>query len=569
MSVLDSLLACFQKTLGEHESSESIKISPSKLESFDFQTNLPFLLSKSRKKKPLEIATDLVASLSDHDLFHFEVSGPGFINIALKPAMLVSLYNHLPSYASCRDQKAEKVIVDYSSPNIAKEFHVGHLRSTVIGDALANAATWLGYKVLRLNHIGDWGTAFGMLIAYIKQHHLSQVLEENFDLSDLMVWYRASKKVFDEDPQFYESAKNEVVKLQKGDELNKKIWSHICTQSEIAYQEIYDRLGIVGLEKRGESFYNSMLPEVVADSEEKNLLTLDNGAKCIFLEGFFNRENQPLPLIIQKSDLGFNYATTDLAALKHRFLQEKADKVFYVTDSGQREHFEMVFQAGHQLGYLEDVKKAVHVPFGLVLDSQKKKFKTRSGETIKLTALLDKGYQKALDIAQEKSLSQPEHFAQIVGMGAIKYADLSNNKISDYVFDFEKMLSFEGNTVIYILYAYVRILSLKKKVSADFCIQEKSVGSLHAGESFNEQEKDLLVHLSSFPETVSQVFKTQSPHLLTDFLYHLAQKFHVFFQHCQIKDDPQIEKRLTLAHYSAVMIKMGLDLLGCDVVDEM
>ena len=566
MTVIKKIKQQLHQALSEHEQHINFNVTASKIKEFDFQTNLAFMLSKIRKKKPLDCAHEIQEAVKSAD-FNIEISGPGFINIALSDKALIDIFRGLPQISLPRDKTHSKVIVDYSSPNVAKDFHVGHLRSTIIGDSLANTLDWLGFDVLRLNHIGDWGTAFGMLIAHIKNHYQLRVDNDDFELSDLMIWYKESKARFDEDRQFYDQSKEEVVKLQSGDEVNLDIWKKICQQSEKAYQEIYNRLSIKDLKVRGESFYNPFLHQVIKDCESKDILSHDDGAKCLFLEGFFNRENQPLPLIVQKSDGGFNYATTDLAALKHRFKEEKAHKVFYVTDSGQRNHFEMIFAAGQKLGYIDNLDCVKHVPFGLVLDKNKKKFKTRSGETIKLKDLLDQGCEKAHAIASEKQLKDVDLFSKVVGIGAIKYADLSNNKLSDYVFDFDKMLSFDGNTVVYILYAYVRIHSLKTKQGFDntLCLTDITLSDT----PFNEHEKKLLIALNLFPGVIQKVCDDLSPNHLTDYLYSLANDFHGFFQHCPIKDHPEGKKRLCIANEVASVLKIGLEILGCDVIYEM
>lgn len=568
MSISSSLENILKEQLSPGEQDLPCKVTVSKHSDADFQSNVAFIAAKHRRQKPLDCATHIIDNIA-HEDYEFSCSPPGFINITVKASKYKKILQNLETFIKNKPPTEKKIIVDYSSPNVAKEFHVGHLRSTVIGDCLANALQWLGHDVLRLNHIGDWGTAFGMLIAFIKDKGLEvKLFHDQATLSDLMQWYRESKQLFDNDQQFYHQSKKQVVALQQGCPNNIKLWQRICDLSAQSYNQIYARLSISDLQERGESFYNDYLQKIVDDCQNSGIAVVDNGAVCVFLEGFVNRENHPLPLIVQKSDGGFNYATTDLAALYHRFNCEKVDQVFYVTDSGQRQHFEMVFQAGYKLGYIPTLSAVHHVPFGLVLDKNKKKFKTRSGDTIKLTDLLDEGYHRALGIAQERGLTKAELFAKTVGIGAIKYADLSHQKISDYVFDFDKMLSFEGNTIVYILYAFVRVQSLKRKFAWQ-SLENIDISLISNDGDFTSYEQALLLQLDNFELTIVKVAHESSPNILTDYLYNLANDFHSFFQHCPIKDSQYFQKRLYLAHHVGLVLEKGLDILGCGVIDEM
>ena len=433
------------------------EITPSTQPQFGhYQCNNALKLAKELKKNPREVAQQIINAWNPDPamISKMEIAGPGFINIFLTPEFLSSEINkvlHDPRLGVPPPHPKERIIVEFSSPNIAKELHVGHLRSTIIGDCLARVFEFLGHDVLRLNHIGDWGTQFGMLITYMREH-VPEVLEgkKQTDLVSLMQWYRASKKCFDEDPEFKKRSQLQVVKLQGGDEVSLAAWTMICDISREAFQEIYNLLDIKIIE-RGESFYNPFLPEIVADLEKRGIITISNGAKCIYLEGFVGRDDTPLPMIIQKSDGGYNYDTTDMAAIRHRIEVEKADRIITCTDAGQSLHFQMLFKAAEKAGYLDPQKVRVdHVPFGVVLGADGTKFKTRSGDTERLIDLLFEAVKQAKAILHERLPELPEkelnHTAEVLGIDAVKYADLSSHRIKDYMFSYERMLRFEGNT---------------------------------------------------------------------------------------------------------------------------
>ncbi|HSX12238.1 MAG TPA: arginine--tRNA ligase, partial [Rhabdochlamydiaceae bacterium] len=465
---------------------------------------------------------------------------------------------------------AQRIIVEFSSPNIAKELHVGHLRSTIIGDAIARLFEFLGYDVLRLNHIGDWGTQFGMLIAYLKKKE-PEVLtgKKRVGLYELMGWYRAAKKRFDEDPEFKKRAQAQVVLLQGGDEASLEAWQMICDISRKGFAEIYHLLD-VKLNERGESFYNPFLSKVVADLEKKGLVTVSNGAKCLFLEGFTTKEGEPLPLIIQKSDGGYNYATTDMAAMRHRIEVEKADRIIVLTDAGQKLHFSMITQAAEKAGYLDSKKvRFDHVPFGLVLSSEGTKFKTRSGETEKLIDLIQEAIDKAKEIFRERlpdaSEKEIEQMAQILGVDALKYADLSTHRIKDYVFSYERMLRFEGNTAPFLLYAYVRIQSIKRKVGKEISelIKTAQIQLTHP------TEIQLALHVRRFGEVLERVADDLLPHQLCEYLYELAEKFHAFFRDCRVEGSDLEESRVLLCEAAGRILKKGLEILGLKTLEKM
>lgn len=539
-----------------------------------YQFNSAMKLAKAMQKSPRQIAEDILTHIRKDDLIsELSIAGPGFINVTIQSKALEARLNTLLKQVDLgagNPGQGQRVIIDFSSPNTAKEMHVGHLRSTIIGDSLANLFEFLGYDVLRLNHIGDWGTAFGMLIAYMKEQ-APQVIsgKEHTDLTHLVAWYKAAKQKFDEQPEFKKKSQLEVVNLQSGDPEALKAWTIICDISRKAYQEIYDLLGI-RLTERGESFYNPVLPDVVADLEAKGLVTISDGAKCIFLEGFTNRDGEPLPLMIQKSDGGFNYDTTDMAAIRQRIREEKGDRLIYVTDAGQGTHFAMIFKAAEKAGYLDPAKVRVdHVPFGLVLGGDGKKFKTRSGDTEKLLDLITHAIDKADEILQERSpemdRDERHQLAKALGIGAIKYADLSCHRLSDYTFSYDRMLRFEGNTAAYLMYSYVRVAGIKRKVKAN--IDAVLVSShIHLE---HPSEISLGLHLARFPEALDAVSRELLPNRLTDYLYTLAEKFNAFFRDCRVEGTVQESSRLLLCEASARVLKRGLEILGVHPVERM
>ena len=556
----------------------AISVTKSTKEAFGhYQCNSAMALAKDLKQKPRDIAQKVVDELKVHNkknpvFSKVDIAGPGFINLSLLPEYLSHMLTKMLTDKRLnvpQIQDDKRIVIDFSSPNIAKEMHVGHLRSTIIGDSLANVLAFLGYDVLRLNHIGDWGTSFGMLIAYLKANY-SEVYQGNqpASLTDLVSWYKAAKKCFDEDEAFKKQAQLEVVALQNGEPDVYRAWEIICAISRVAYQEIYDLLEI-SLIERGESFYNPKLVPLVASLEEKGLIRVSDGAKCIFLEGFVNREGQPLPFIIQKSDGGFNYATTDMAALKHRIVEEKADRIIYVTDNGQVEHFKMLFLAAKKATFFDEEKVLVeHVPFGLVLNKAGKKFKTRSGETEKLIDLLYTAIAKAKQILLDRELgfseAQINHAAKVLGIGAVKYADLSTDRINDYTFSHEKMLRFEGNTAAFILYSYVRTRSILRRAG----VESQSVNDTPMILS-HKAEINLAVKLCQFHETLQNVAVDLMPHRLTDYLFVLAERFNAFFRDCQVLGDKNQDSRLKLCILTGNMLKIGLNLLGINVLEKM
>lgn len=553
-----------------------IEITQSTQEKFGhYQFNSAMKLSKILQKNPREIAQEIMQAFSSYHLEiiqKLEIAGPGFINIYIDPKYLSKNTQTILNdpMLGVPKPKHQRIIVDFSSPNTAKEMHVGHLRSTIIGDCLARVFEFLGQDVVRLNHIGDWGTAFGMLIAYIKETAPS-VLEgkETTDLTHLVDWYKASKQKFDADPHFKKKAQLEVVELQSGNPLSNKAWKIICQISEKAYQEIYDLLD-VHIQTRGESFYNPLLPSIVKELEDKGLVEISQGAKCIFIDEFRNREGEAMPLMIQKSDGGYNYDTTDMAAIKQRIYDEHADRIIIVTDAGQSTHFHMIFKAAEKAGYLKNKNVQLdHVPFGLVLGSDGKKFRTRSGETEKLIDLLTEGVEhaKKILIAKDPSmdLKEVEEIAHVLGISAIKYSDLACHRLSDYTFSYDRMLKFEGNTAAYLMYSYVRVSGIKRKIQANIDeLKKTSTISIQ-----HPSEIALSLHLCQFGEAINSVSKDLLPNRLTDYLYGLAEKFNAFFRDCRVEGTAEQNSRLLLCEVTARVMQKGLNLLGVKTIEKM
>lgn len=574
-----AILEAFGKDLPAHSELLEAEIAQSTQPQFgDYQCNSALKLGKALKKNPRSMAEHLIAHLNGAEhtatlIKGLEVAGPGFINITLSSEYLALKTHDILTHERLGvplPVKYQKIVVEFSSPNIAKELHVGHIRSTIIGDALARLFEFLGHSVLRLNHVGDWGTQFGMLIAYM-EHYVPDVLEGKCktDLSHLLQWYKASKQCFDEDPLFKRRAQLKVVDLQGGNPDTLHAWRRICEISRVAFQEIYDLLDVT-LTERGESFYNPYLPKVIEDLEAKGLITISEGAKCFFLEGFQNRDGSPLPMIVQKSDGGYNYDTTDMAAMWHRIQIERADRIIIVTDAGQSLHFAMLFKAAEKAGYIDPKKVQVdHVPFGVVLGSDGKKFKTRSGETEKLVDLLFEAVHQAEKIMHERlpDLNEKEihRISRILGIDAIKYADLSCHRVKDYVFSYERMLKFEGNTAAFLLYAYVRIQSIKRKVGKDI---EEIIASIKISIE-HPTERALCLHLCQFGETLDSMARDLLPNRLTDYLYNLAEKFHAFFRDCRVEGSPQEDSRLLLCEATGRVLQRGLSILGLKTLDRM
>lgn len=568
-----SIQAAFADALKPEE--QEANIAPCEQEEFGhYQCNSALRLSKILKINPRAVAQKIVDHLDEKQIYSkIGIAGPGFINFTFTPSFLSQGCQRQlldPLLGAKAPEKKEKVIVEFSSPNVAKELHVGHLRSTIIGDCLARLFEFLGYDVLRLNHIGDWGTQFGMLIAYM-QEEAPTVLRgsEKTDLEQLMKWYRSAKLKFDQDPDFKKRSQLEVVRLQALETDSMHAWKLICDISRKGYQEIYDLLNVKIVE-RGESFYNPLLKSVVDELEQKHLIQVSDGAKCLFLDGFKNREGEPLPIMVQKSDGGYNYDTTDLAAIRYRIFVDKADRIIYVTDLGQSLHFQMIFAAAQKALWFDPSKTEIdHVGFGLVLGTDGKKFKTRSGDTEKLIDLLSEAIDHARLLLKERTTdmqsAELERLAKVLGIGAVKYADLASSRTKDYTFSYERMLRFEGNTAVFLLYSYVRIQGIKRKIGAD-------MGQILANHQVllsHPSEIALGLHLRRFGEVLDLMGRELMPNRMTEYLYALAEKFNAFFRDCRVEGTPEEGSRLVLCELTSRVLQQGLQILGLETVDRM
>ncbi|PAV47182.1 arginine--tRNA ligase [Pseudomonas sp. HAR-UPW-AIA-41] len=538
----------------------------------DFASNIAMMLAKPAAMKPRDLAEKLVAALpADSQISKIEIAGPGFLNFfqnsdALAQRLEAALADD--KLAVRKSTPAQRVVVDLSSPNLAKEMHVGHLRSTIIGDGVARVLEFLGDTVIRQNHVGDWGTQFGMLLAYLEENPAAAESE----LSDLEQFYRAAKKRFDDSVEFADRARELVVQLQAGDENCLRLWNRFNDISLSHCQKVYDRLGVKlsMADVKGESAYNADLPGIVDALRAKGLLSESEGAQCVFMDEFKNAEGNPLPVIVQKAGGGYLYATTDLAAMRYRSQQLQADRALYFVDQRQALHFQMAFEVARRAGFVHEGMQLEHMGFGTMNGADGRPFKTRDGGTVKLIDLLDEAEERAYSLVKSKNpdLAEDElrSIARAVGIGAVKYADLSKHRTSDYSFNFELMLSFEGNTAPYLLYAYTRVASVFRKLGQGI----ESIGgqiSLQA-----EQEQALGGKLAQFGELLNSVADKGTPHLLCNYLYDLAGLFSSFYENCPIlssEDEAVRNSRLRLAALTGRTLKQGLELLGLQPLERM
>ena len=538
----------------------------------DFASNIAMMLAKPAGQKPRDLAEKLIAALpADAGISKVEIAGPGFLNFFQNSDALAERLEAALADARLGVRKngpAQRVVVDLSAPNLAKEMHVGHLRSTIIGDGVARVLEFLGDTVIRQNHVGDWGTQFGMLLAYMQENPAAAESE----LADLEGFYRAAKKRFDDSAEFADRARELVVKLQAGDAECLRLWNRFNDISLSHCQALYDRLGVKlsMADVKGESAYNDDLPNVIADLAAKGLLTEDNGAQCVFMDEFKNAEGNPLPLIVQKAGGGYLYATTDLAATRYRAGVLKADRALYFVDQRQALHFQMVFACARLAGFVPASMQLEHMGFGTMNGADGRPFKTRDGGTVKLVDLINEAEERAYSLVKSKNpeLDEAElrQIANAVGVCAVKYADLSKHRASDYSFNFELMLSFEGNTAPYLLYAYTRVASVFRKLGKDFSEVDGQI-RLEA-----PQEIDLATKLAQFGEVLNNVADKGTPHILCTYLYDLAGLFSSFYEHCPIlsaEDQATQQSRLRLAALSGRTLKQGLELLGLHTLERM
>jgi arginyl-tRNA synthetase len=556
----------------------------------DYQANGVMAAAKLRKMNPRVLAQAVVEKLDLHAIAsEVEIAGPGFINITIAPEYLAAWAASAIGRADLGvpRQPPQRVVIDYSSPNLAKEMHVGHLRSTIIGDALARVFRFLGHEVIAQNHVGDWGTQFGMLTAYMDDvaqgaGETAQVAgdaargagdaargADTAALADLEALYRLAKRRFDADPAFADRAREHVVKLQGGDPRVLALWRRLLDISMQHCESIYAKLG-VGLTRadmRGESAYNADLPVVVADLQQRGMAVASEGAQVVFLDGFRDKDGETAGYVVQKQDGGYLYSTTDVAALRYRTAVLHADRILYVVDARQRQHFQQLFALGRRAGYAPPELLLEHVGFGMVLGDDGRPFKTRSGDSVKLADLLAEAEERAFALVTEKNPEMPEadrrRVAQVVGTGAVKYFDLARNRITDYVFDWGSMLSFEGNTAPYLQYAYARVRSVCRRAGAF-----DGAAPLHLGEP---AERRLALQLARFADAVQATAREAMPSLLCTYLYELAAELMRFYEACPVLQAQGAvrDSRLQLCRLTADTLRTGLGLLGIDVLEVM
>ncbi len=585
--VRDAIVASFGPEYGDADP----LIRPSSFA--DFQANVALPLGKRLGRPPREVAGELAARLDVTDVCaEPEVSGPGFINFTLRDDWIAAQASQMLNDSRlglAPVASPQTVVVEYSSPNIAKEMHVGHLRTTIVGDAIARVLEFAGHRVIRDNHVGDWGTPFGMLI-----EHLLDVGEDSAEaallVTDPNAFYQAARHKFDTDPAFTERARSRLVRLQAGDPDTLAIWQRLVDISREYLHQVYARLGVSLTDDdiRGESFYNDMLADTVSVLEDRGIATVSDGALCAFPAGFTGREDRPLPLIIRKSDGGYNYATTDLAAVRYRVDKLSADRSIYVVGSEQALHFQMVFAVAREVGWIPESASFEHAQIGMVLGQDGNRLKTREGDTPKLSGLLAEGVDRArgildeVDAAARFDAAELDAVAEAVGIGAVKYADLSTARESAYLFDWERMISFRGNTGPYLQYATARIRSIFRRAAGTGAV---NVGTVGAGVGDAEAaarrsgvaitagpERALALRLLSFGAMVTQLGETAEPHRLCAYLFDVASLFTTFYEECPVlKAEPESLRvsRLALSALTLDVLTMGLDLLGVPIPERM
>jgi len=561
-------------TLGDEYASTDPQVRRS--DRADLQADLAMRLARIAKRAPRAIADDIAAAIPPNDVIErIEVANPGFLNISLRAEWLAAA----ASAAAASDRLAvplaeapERVVIDYSHPNVAKEMHVGHLRSTVIGDALARVLEWRGHTVIRQNHIGDWGTPFGMLIEHLVDLGEAQAAAE-LGIGELAVFYKAAAKKFKEDESFAERSRKRVVALQAGDVQTLKQWRLLLDLSTRYFEVVYEKLGVT-LQPRdiaGESFYNDRLAPLANELEASGYARISNGALCAFPAGFVNREDEPLGLIVRKTDGGFGYAVTDLAAIRYRIDELHATRILYVVGAPQAHHLAMIFTVATELGWLEPPCRAEHIPFGSVLGTDNRMFKSRTGDTVRLVDVIDEAIDRARLVTCEKAMDSKEpldaatieEIGRVVGVGSIKYADLSSHRVKDYVFNLERMVSFDGNTAGYCQYAYARAQSVLRKAEGVPADAQVVVAE--------PAERELVLAMLAFGGIVRDVDRTLEPDRLVNYIYALASTFTKFYDACPIlKAEPPVRaSRLVLTKLVARTLSCGLDLLGISVPDRM
>lgn len=542
----------------------------------DAQINVALGLANKVGKNPRDVAQQIIEQLDVRGICaKVEVAGPGFLNLTFADAYLTASLGEVSGDASLGVRQAslpQRVVIDYSAPNVAKEMHVGHLRSTVIGDALVRMCERVGHRVDRENHIGDWGTPFGMLIEHLVD--LGEVgTARKLSVGDLDGFYKQAREKFDGSEEFQQRARARVVALQGGDAETLRLWGLLVAESARYFATVYEKLGVklTNDDLRGESAYNPLLAEVVTRLKAKSLLTVDDGAEVVFVDGFTNRDNEPLPLIIRKKDGGYNYATSDLACVIDRVERIGATLMLYVVGAPQAQHLSMIEAVATKVGWLAPPAQMVHVAFGSVLGSDRKMLKTRSGHAVKLIELLEEAVERAEASIAEKNPELPadqrRKVARMIGIGAVKYADLANDRIKDYVFDWERMLSFDGNTAPYLQYAHARICSIFRRAG----VSRESARSAKISLS-HANERSLALRLLNYDSAVWDALERYSPHRLCTYLYELATRYTAFYEHCPVlkaEDDATRDSRLALCDLTARVLADGLQMMGIESPEQM
>ena len=576
MSILtDALASRFEKAIVAAFGPEHAGTAPGLRRSAhaDFQADVAMSLARKLGRPPREVAQELVAKVDLQGLADkVEIAGPGFVNVTLSPSWLGKAVEEVAAdpRLGVAAQQPETVVVDYSSPNVAKEMHVGHIRSTLLGDSIARVLELLGHRVIRQNHIGDWGTPFGMLIEHVLDTCGGDT--SKLSISDLDAFYREARAKFDADPAFADRSRSRVVLLQSGDDKTLALWRVLVDLSTSYFGRIYERLGVklTKADVCGESFYNPMLGDVVEELRAKGLLEQSEGADCVFPPGFTTKEGKPLPLIVRKNDGGYGYAATDLAAIRYRTGKLGATRILYFVGAPQQQHFAMVFAVAEKAGWLVPPARATHVAFGSILGPDKKMFKTREGGTVKLADLLDEAYERAHAIIVEKNPETLDEearkeVARKIGIGALKYVDLSSDRVKDYVFDWKRMLAFDGNTAPYLQFAHARTRSILRKAEGG----RPTAPQIAVG---TPEERALALALLELGDVVANVADTLQPHRLCAYLFDLATVTTSFLERCPVlkaDDEATRASRLGLCELSSKVLAKGLDLLGIEAPEVM
>ncbi len=530
-----------------------------------FQLNNSIKIANIIKKDVNYVFKLIINYLTKHKININIIKINNFINFTLtiklindEAILILKKYN-----LKCEKNKIKKIILDYSSPNIAKEMHVGHLRSTIIGECLSNLFILLGHKVIKINHLGDWGTQFGILINYLKDKYNKDILlsKKQLKLSELSLFYKQAQLKFITNLDFKKSSKQEVIKLQKKCKLSINIWKKITQISKTEYKKIYGLLNIT-IQYKGESFYGDMLPDIINLLNKKQQITISDNAKCVYMNGFKNKNNDTLPIIIQKSDGGFNYSTTELASIYYRIKYHNPDKIIYITDVGQKIHFQMIFTLIKNLNLKNNRTQLIHVPLGLMLNIDGKKIKTRSGYSDKLIDLL----YKAIIITKKniiiKKYVNIKKIATIIGINTVKYSELSNTLDQNYVFDYNKMFKYNGNTATFLMYAYVRILSIEKKITKKYNYKDIIINITET------EEIDLMLHILQYKTILMNACIAFNPNIITLYVYRLCEKFHLFFHTCKVIESTNESSRIAICNITKKILKISFNILGLKTINK-